>query len=345
MWSCRPPEPAGGTETEESAAAASRGRVINVETWLVTLSDFTEEIRLTGVAQASRDAVIAAQEQGTIREIYVAEGSRVAQGDPLVKIDDEVLAAQVDQARAAHELASETWERRRRLFEADSVGSEIDYLDARYAAEQAAASYRSLAARLERTTVRAPFAGIVETRAVELGESVTQGQPVARLVDLGSAKVLAGVPERYSSDVRPGDRAKVIFDVLDDEFSVPVGRVGSTVDPRSRTFQVEMAIPNTGARIKPEMVANVSLVRRELLGVVVVPREVVVRVADGYVAYVVRDAGDGGTVAEVEPVSLGPTEENVVVVQSGLAEGDRLIVVGHRSVADGDAVNVVAERR
>ena len=345
-WGCRPPEPAEGAAVDPAAGseAGPRGRIINVEVLRVKPSEFVEIIRLTAVAAANRDAVIGTQEEGRVLEIIASEGSWVSEGEALLKIDDEVLAAQTEQARSASTLATETWERRRRLFEVDSVGSEIDYLSAKYAAEQAAATYRSLRARLDRTTVRAPFAGIVEERFTEVGESLAKNQPVYRVVDLQEAKILAGVPERYALDVNPGDEARVTFDVLESSFAARIARVGATVDPSNRTFQVEIRVPNRGGRIKPEMVANVEIVRRRLVDAIVVPQDVVVRMEDGYIVYVVEELDDGTPVAQARKVSLGPAQQNVVVIEEGIAMGDRLVVVGHRSVAGGDAIRVVGER-
>jgi membrane fusion protein, multidrug efflux system len=83
--------------------------------------------------------------------------------------------------------------------------------------------------------------------------------------------------------------------------------------------------------------------RRAVEEAVVVPQDALVRVEDGYVVFVATERG-GVTVAEARPVTLGPARRNRVVVEEGVAEGERLIVVGHRSVADGDRVNVVQER-
>ncbi len=319
-------------------------RVINVETLTLTPRPFVEDIRLTSAVQANRDVAVSAEEAGVITRIFVERGNVVRAGDPIVKIDDRVLRAQVDQARAAAELAAQTWERRRRLWEEDRVGSEIAYLEARYAAEQSAANLEALEARLARTVVRAPFAGVLDDRFVELGSMVSPGQAVARLVDLDPIKVVAGVPERYVPDVHVGSEATLTFDVLPGmTFRAPVHYVGSTVDPATRTFTVEVLVPNPDQLIKPEMVANMALVRAELDSAIVVPQDALVRVEDGYVVFVAADWADG-PVAEVRRVKVGPARRNEVVIESGLEAGDRLIVVGHKSVADGDRIRIVRER-
>lgn len=317
-------------------------RLINVEVTALETQDFVEEIRLTSVAMANQDVLVAAEENGAIRELYVERGDAVDTGDPIAKIDDRVLSAQVDQARASAELARQTWERRRRLWEEDRAGSELAYLEARYGAEQAAASLAALEERLANTLVRAPFGGIVEDRMVDVGAMMSPGEPIVRLVDLSPIKVFAGVPERYAADVDVGDETTLSFDALGGELhTARIRYVGATVNPQNRTFPVEIQLPNPGNRIKPQMVANMAVSRQSLSGVIVVPQEALVRVEDGYVVFVIVER-DGAQVAEAREVVLGPARRNLVVIEDGVREGEQLVVVGHRSVADGDRVNVVS---
>jgi membrane fusion protein, multidrug efflux system len=335
---CRAAEADGADGQGDPAAFA---RVINVEVKPLSPERFVEDIRLTSVATANQDVQVAAEESGVIREFYVDQGDHVSEGDPIAKIDDRVLAAQVEQAKAASDLAAQTWDRRKRLWEEDHVGSEIDYLNAKYGAEQSAAALSVLQERLARTVIRAPFAGVLDERRVDVGAMVNPGQSVGHLVDLGVVKVVAGVPERYAADVHVGQDAVVTFDVLQHEpFRAKVRYVGSTVDPDNRTFRVEVVVPNPQGLIKPQMVANLSLTRRAVENAIVVPQDALVRVEDGYVAFVAGEQ-DGSPVAQVRPVELGPTQRNLVVIESGLAAGDRLIVVGQKEVENGDHIRIV----
>jgi multidrug efflux pump subunit AcrA (membrane-fusion protein) len=145
--------------------------------------------------------------------------------------------------------------------------------------------------------------------------------------------------------VRTGADVAVTFDVLGEgeTFQGRISYVGAVVDPRSRTFPNELSLANPGGLIKPEMVADVSVVRRTLEDVVVVPQEALIRVEEGYVVFLVEEDG-GTTVVRSQVVELGPAQLNRVVIQGGLEVGDRLVVVGQQSVAAGDRVNVVAER-
>jgi len=295
------------------------------------------------VAMANQDVMLEAEESGAITELYADRGDVVRRGAAIAKIDDRILQAQVAQARAANDLASQTWERRKRLWEEDQVGSEIAYLEARFAAEQTAAGLDLLEERLARTVVRAPFSGILDERHVDVGTMVGPGKTVGRLVDLTPIKVFAGVPERYASDVTAGAGAQLTFSALGDEvYQAPIRYVGSTINQQSRTFPIEVELPNTDGSIKPQMVANMAVTRQEVAEAIVVPQDALVRVEDGYVVFVVAEQG-GNTIAEVRPVVLGPTRRNLVVVEDGVSAGDRLIVVGQKSVASGDRINIVGQ--
>jgi len=332
---------AGGAPGTQAQAEESYSRVINVEVRPVESTSFTERIRLTGTVNANRDVEVAAEESGRIEEILVEKGNPVRSGQPILRIDGALLRAEVEQARARARMAQDTWERRKALWENEGVGTEQAYVEARYAAEEAAANLDRLEERLARTTIRAPFGGILDERRVEVGSMVSPGTPVARVVDLDPVKIVGGVPERYAPDVETGTAARVSFDVLPDQvFEGELTYVGATVNPDNRTFGVEFTLPNPDGLVKPQMVANIALVRRELPDVVVVPQESLVRTEDGFRAFVVEDAGEE-TVVRARNVETGPSQANEVVIHEGLEAGERLVVVGQQMVADGDRVRIV----
>ena len=333
------------TAAGSSPDATPFQRVINVEVQRLEPAGFEERVQLTGTVQANRDVIVSAEEAGVVREILTQEGASVAIGQALLRIDDSILRSQVREAAARAALAQEIWERRQRLFEEDQVGSELAYLEARYQAEQVSAMLATLNERLDRTVVRSPIDGILETRQVEVGTMVSPGMSVVRIVQIDPVKVTGGVPERYAADVRIGAEASVRFGVLPgEEYSGRIGYVGATVNPLNRTFEAELVLSNPGLVIKPEMVANIQILRGQISDALVVPQEAVLRVEDGFIAFVVRDDGEGAEIAESRTVVLGPAQQNRVVVEQGLAPGDRVVVLGQHLVAHGDQVRIVGTR-
>ena len=339
---CRPSE-GGEAQAEQLNVADTTGaRIVNVEVEHIAPSSFVDYIRITGEVEALYDVTVSAEESGSILRFLVEKGARVRRGQVIAKIDDAVLSSSVREAEALADVAREQHARQRRLWEEEGIGSEIAYLQARSNATAAEARVEMLQARLARTEVKAPVSGIFDEKFVEVGEMVTPGAPVARVVSVGQVKITGGVPERFALFIHRGDSARVTLDPLGDrEFFGTIQFVGTSVEPRSRTFPIEIVLQNPGNLIKPRMVANVQVERERLTDVVVVPQQVVVRTDNGYQVFVVA-ARNGHPVAEARAVMLGPSFENRTVVTSGLAAGDQLITVGGRLVDDGSFVRIVA---
>lgn len=334
----------GGSEAGATEDAGAYVKVVNVETVTLEPRSFASTVRITGEAEPETDVTVSAEEAGTLERFVAARGARVGRGGVIARIDDAVLAAQVEEARAVAELARDRYERQRRLWEEEGIGSEIAFLQAKSEAEAAEARHAQLRTRLNRTVVRAPVAGTVDDHLVEAGEVVQPGTPVARIVDASRLEVSGGVPERFAPRVSVGDSAQITFGILPGRvFEGRISFVGTAVDRRSRTFPIEIVMDNPDGDVKPYMIANVRVLMRRLENAIVVPRDVLLRTEDGQQAVVVVE-GENGPVAEARDVTLGATSENEIVVTSGLEAGDRLVVSGYQMVDPGDRVRVVGER-
>jgi membrane fusion protein, multidrug efflux system len=319
-----------------------RVRTVNVEVAAVVPQDFVHTVRIVGTVEADRDVVISAEEGGTVRQMLVRQGDRVRPGQPLFRLDAGVLQAQLEQAVSQALLAEETWERQRRLWEEDQIGTEMAYLQAKYNAQTARAQAQVLKERVDRTTIRAPIAGILEERLVEVGAMVSPGTPVARILDVDRVKVVGGVPERYGGQVRRGGEVTVTLEPVAGEFVGEIDHVGAAVDRSSRTFTIEVEVPNAGHALKPGMVANVEIARERRAESLVVPRHAVLRLESGYSVFVAVPYGTGWR-AESRPVVPGAAHGGGVVIEQGLAVGERVVVVGQQRVAHGDALILTNE--
>jgi RND family efflux transporter MFP subunit len=337
----------GSTQSEEKdtdksdAANEQFVKIINVEVESLLPTSFEEFVRLTGTVKAEYDVVLSAEEPGRIERFFAQKGEAVRRGQPIAKIDDAIMRATVAAAEAESALAAESYERQRGVWEEQRIGTELTYLEKKRGAAQAAARLKILRTRLERTIIRAPFDGTLEARYVEAAEMAAIGTPVVRVLSTNELKVEVGVPERYAPDVRVGTRAHIVFDFLPDlQLDGQVRFAGSAVDPESRTFPIEIALDDPLGVIKPEMIANVRVLRNELETVIVAPQQAVRRAENGFVAYVAVEKEEGAF-AEERLIVLGPHYADRVVVESGLLSGDRLIVRGQVLVADGSRIRIV----
>ena len=336
---------AGCGQTEGAEAQRSGGdeavRTVNVEVLPVERAPFSHFIRVVGTVEAQRDVRVSAEESGVVETLLASKGEMVSVGEPILRLDGDVLSAQAEQAASQAELAQETWQRQRQLWERDSVGTEMAYLQAKYNAQTARAQAEVLARRMARTVVRAPVAGILDDRMVEVGSMVSAGTPVVRILDVDTVKVVGGVPERYAADIEEGAEVTVAVNALGGRrYTGSIDFVGSSVDSGNRTFGVEVVVPNPGLGIKPGMVADIQIARHTLEEAIAVPRHAVLRREDGYIVYVAAEGPDG-LHAETRSVIPGASRGEMVVIESGLEPGERVVTVGQQRVTHGDALVIV----
>jgi membrane fusion protein (multidrug efflux system) len=332
----------GGTDASAAADTDEEFvKIVNVEIDTVVPAPFSSTVRITGEAQPETDVTVSAEETGRLEAFVTKKGSRLRRGQAIARIDDDVLAAQVEEARAMAEIAEDRHERQRRLWEDEGIGSEIAFLQARADAASSAARFDQLQARLTRTIVRSPVAGTFDDDLVDAGEIVQAGTPVARIVDASRLRVTGGVPERFATRVSEGDEATITFDIFTGRvFEGRIDFVGTAVDRQSRTFPIEIVMDNPEGEVKPYMIANVRVETSRIDDAIVVSREVLLRTELGFQALVI-ETRDGYDVAVARDLTLGTSDENDVVVLEGLAAGERVVVRGQQLTDPGDRVRIV----
>lgn len=338
---------AGCAPEEESAPEAGEGAVrsVNVEVSTVQPQTFERYLQLVGTVESENDVRISAEVSGRVERYYVNKGDRVARGAAILKIDDSKLQRQQAQLQAQTEQARERYERLKQVFEQDSIGSEMDVINAKTTYEERRSALEAVEVDLANTTVRAPFTAILDQKMIESGEMASPGMPLVRLIGTSNLKVVAGVPSRFSNAVEQGDPAEVWFDFQQsDTLSLPITYVGQSIDQEARTFTVEIDLPARTQNYKVDMNANVRLRTYRRDSTAVIGEEYVYQKQPGMVVYTLARTDSGHTIAREHVVSLGPSYENNVVVESGLNFGDELITVGSSFLQDGMRVKVVEER-
>jgi len=326
-----------GQASEDGSADRARPTT-RVETLVLAPTSFTDVIEVTGTIEALDDATLSAQTDGPVT-MLLDLGARVDRGEPIATIDAEEAEAAVEQARAQFALAQDRFERQEPLYQ-DSIISALEFEQVRSERNQARAGLQQAEKRLANAIIDAPFAGTVEERFLEVGEQAAPGTQVARLVNTRRVKVTAGVPERYANDIEVG--TPVQLDLRRYGAGVRTAEVtfaGSTIDPESRTFTIEATLSNEERMLKPEMSVTLRVTRATLEDAIVLPRTAVLRDETGTNVYVV-DRSDTTAVARNQEIALGPETGGQVVVDSGLAAGDEVVVVGQNNTSSGAPLEV-----
>ncbi|MGL6211297.1 MAG: efflux RND transporter periplasmic adaptor subunit [Paracoccaceae bacterium] len=322
------PEPA---VAEMQTAAAPTLRTVAVKE--PAFVDHARRIRLSGTTGAGKRVVLAARADGVISALDLVKGAAVAESGVVMTLEGPETLAQAEIAAIA--LA----QRDRELVVAERLYSggntpEVQLTSARSDRDAARAELNRANAAVDRLELKAPFAGIVETVDVELGAWVQTGAPVATILSLDPILVNVEISEVDVGSVAQGSKARVTL-VTGAEMEGVVRLVSREASAETRTFPVEIVLPNPGNSIPSGMSAEVELLT-DPVRAVAVPRSVITLADSGELG--VRVVADDD-IAHFVPVGIIDDTETGLVV-TGVPDGVRIIVAGQDLVRDGDKVAV-----
>ncbi|MEX2015995.1 MAG: efflux RND transporter periplasmic adaptor subunit [Candidatus Hydrogenedentales bacterium] len=326
-----------GRASDETAEAAPLKEKVrrNVAIEVVAPSTVYDRFYISGRIEPWESVTLSAETRGKIEWQGVEEGDIVQQGQELFKINRTSIEAQLDQARADVSLAEQELERARSL-QREGLAATQEYERAMNQQQSAQAALQLLEIDFAKSVIAAPWDGVVDRLDKEAGEFVDVGADLVHLVQVDKVKALLGVPEREITYVAPGAPVALRLDAYpEQDFDGTVYRIGTSADAVTRTFPVEVAVLNPDGLLMPGMLARGAIVRTTYPEAITVPLFAVVSRADGRVVFV----EEGGTV-HATPVDLGAVQGDRVHVLSGLASGDRVVVLGQRELTDGEAVQV-----
>tara|TARA_R110002126_G_scaffold274972_1_gene420277 strand:+ start:19766 stop:20938 length:1173 start_codon:yes stop_codon:yes gene_type:complete len=303
---------------------------------------FTHYLELQGNVKTKQNVLIYPEMPGRLERVYVKEGQNVSKGQALAVINDGGMAQQVAQLEATTALAKTTYERQQRLWD-EKVGSEIQFLQAKTNYEAQKNALAQLKKQLDKSTIRAPFSGIIDDVIKDEGTVVSPGpgSEVFRIVNLANMFIEADVPETYINTVTPGKTVSIEFPILGKMLETTVRQTGNFINAANRTFKVEVGVPNKDRSIKPNLTAKLKINDYTSPEAILIPQSIISENAEGeqYV-YVVKDInGDKGTAKQVV-VKTGKTQGDIIEILEGVKVGDILIKAGARSVKDNQEVKI-----
>ncbi len=315
-----------------------------VTTFLVEHSVFDHFIELQGSVKTDQNLVVYPEFSGVMTDVYVTPGQRVTKGQALAKIDDGGLSQQLMQLQIQADLAETTYERQKRLWD-QNIGSEMQYLQTKSSFESQKEAINQLKQQIAKTVVKAPFSGTIDDVITDQGSVVVPGQSqLFRIINLDEMYVETEVPESYIGDVSKGKMVKVEFPILNITMDAKVRQAGSFINPANRSFKVEVAIPNTDKKIKPNLTARLRINDYSNDKAVLVPLNIISENADGeqYVYKITHKKDDHAT-AERIIIETGKTQEDLIEVVGGLSDNDEIIQEGARSVSDGQKIKIAED--
>lgn len=293
------------------------------------------QVVLSCVTEAENRARAVARGAGVLVDLSVSRGDEVAAGDVIAVISDEGRQAAVLQAEALLEQRMAEYEANKTLIErGDAPRNQLPALEAAVAAARAAVAAAS--AEADRSLVKSPIDGVVDSVPAQIGQAVQIGMEIAEIVDPDPMLAVGSVSENRRASVRSGQTVEVRF--ID---GVTVGGtvefVGLSANPATRTYPVEAMLDNAAAEIADGVTCEMA-VSLEPIEAVAIPRSALVFSDDGHLG--VRLADGDGRVRFMPIDIVDDGLQNVWI--AGVEDDARVIVVGQDFVKDGDHVEAVA---
>ena len=334
---------AGGSGGGAGGSGGAGGGKPTVEVAQVELMDLVDETQTVGSLRSRQGVVLRPEVSGRITQLNFRDGDRVKKGQLLVQFDDQLPAAQVQQAQAELNIAKANNTRNAELVAQNFISRRT--LDESAAAQQVAEAKLALARATEaRLKIIAPFDGLAGIRSVNVGDYLKDGADIVNLEDMDAIFVDYRLPERFQTKIRRGQSSVIELDALPGrKFSAIVLAIDPLIDANGRSVGVRACIDNRRLQLRPGMFARVNAVFGQRDRARVIPEEAIVpQGGKQFVIKVVNGTTPNSRVSQRTEVKLGLRSPGKVEVLEGLEPGDSVVTAGQQRVQrDGTEVRVL----
>jgi len=321
------------TQPPETVSSA----VVREEKWQGTLSAI-------GSVTAAQGVTVTTEIAGLIREITFESGAVVAKGDLLIRLDTSSEEAQLRAIKAQVELARINFDRTKTLRDENMVPqADLDTADATMKQNQANAD--AIQAVIEKKTIRAPFAGRLGIRQVNLGQYLDAGKPVVSLQSLTPIYADFSLPQQELARLKTGLRVRLAIDAFPDrQFEGELTAINPDLDSSTRSVGLRASFENADGSLRPGMYARVEVLLPEESNVLVIPLTSVLNDPYGESVYVIES---NSTVPGATPnltvrrqiIRTGRARGDFVAVEAGLKVGEKIASSGVFKLRPGMAVS------
>ena len=311
---------------------------VHMESWESLLTS-------VGSLEAVQGVMVTAELTGKVVNIAFEPGAKVRAGDLLLQQDISSETAQLRSAEAEVALAKITLERTRKLLTEKTVSqSQYDNADAQY--KQAAAQVDNIRAAISKKTIRAPFAGRLGIRLVNLGQILNEGEAIVSLQSLDPIFVNFFLPQQQLEQIQPGFTVRVTTDALPDKIiEGKITAINPAVDAATRNIRVQATVENPRERLRPGMFVNVAVVLPAQDKVLAIPATAVLYATYSDSVFVIEEKksennSPPGKIVRQQFVRLGEKRGDFIAVSSGLKENETIVSTGVFKLRNGQAVVV-----
>jgi membrane fusion protein (multidrug efflux system) len=321
--------------TPAPAKAAASPQSVVVEAAKVAVVKLPQALVAVGSLRSDETVIVRPEVAGRVTQILFKEGEPIAKGRVLLKLDDSVQQADFARAQANLTLSKTKHERsidlrNKGFISSQALDESVNNL------KVAEADAQLMAARLDKTAIRAPFSGTIGLRLISAGDYVKEGQDLVNLEAIDPLKVDFRVPELALSQVRDGQTLQITLDALPDKaYDGKVVAINPLIDANGRSIVIRAQVPNKDGKLRPGMFARVRLFTSGSKDTLVVPEESLFPIGEDKFVYKVVEGK-----ATRQKIEIGQRREGKVEVVNGLVPEDVVVTAGVIKLRDGVPVRL-----
>ena len=316
-------------------ASKAAEKIKAVVTTPLVARTFNSYIEVQGTVEATNIVMVTPRSAGAYTAIYIKEGDAVAKGQTVARLDDAIMRESIEEIKNQLSLATLLYDKQKALWD-QKIGTELQYLQAKNGKESLEKRLATTNTQLGMSAVKAPMSGVVDQMMAKIGDMGMPGVPLARVINLGTLKATANVGDTYLKNVRVGDAVLVKLPDLEKQMNARVNFVSKIVNPSSRTFKIEAAIPSS-ADIKPNMVSMLRITDKSTPNAIAINQNYIQNTEDGEIVYVAVEEG-GKKIARARKIKTGAAYAGEIEITDGLKAGDILITEGYQELVDGQII-------
>jgi membrane fusion protein (multidrug efflux system) len=325
-------------KAKDKDGAAEKETAVPVETQAVKRGEMVAVYSGTAPIEAHDEALVVAKVGGEVRQIYVEEGDFVQAGQVLARLDGDRLRLTLAQTDANLRKLERDYKRTLDLSEKGLV-SKSTAENTKYDLDALRAAYDSAKLELNYTEIRAPISGVVSSRKIKVGNTISPNDPTFIVTNLDPLLAYVHVPEKEYRKIASGQGAEVVVDALGGQsFVGNISRISPTVDPQTGTFRARVEIPDPTRTLKPGMFARVNIVYERRQDALQLPRTAILDADGQQSVYVVADGK-----AQQRVIRTGLANGGWIEVLGGLQGNEKVVTVGQAGLKTGTPVKVVGE--
>jgi len=314
--------PKGGGKSAKDGKGSKETPPLAVDGIIVTAHSFANNLEITGSIEANESVVLRSEVSGLVTAINFKEGSNVNKGAVLVKINDNDIQAQLQDALTKENLSATSENRAKQLLAKGAI-SEEEYDIALANLKSLKAQAQIVRAQLAKTTLRAPFSGKIGLRSISVGEYLTPSTVIANLMSTNPVKINFSIPEKYVGQIKLNSAIHFATDASGKNYTGKVFAIEPGINQQTRTLQIKALAPNSNNELLPGSFAKVKLTLSTQNNAILIPSEAIIPVLKGKMVYISKN----GKAQQVQ-VEAGTRTAESVVITSGLNVGDTVLTTG-----------------